>query len=82
MRFENPHPNYSGNIGGGQGVPLKDKFIGYKGIGLLNADGSVTVKLYQDAGNNEGNTPANEWKEVYNTQTLNIREPVLTQTLP
>lgn len=66
MRFENPHPNYSGNLGGGQGVPLNDKFIGYKGIWTPNADGSVTVKLYQDAGNNEGATPANEWKEVYN----------------
>ena len=66
MRFENPHPDYSGNLGGGQGVPLKDKFIGYKGIWTPNADGSVTVKLYQDAGNNEGTTPANEWKEVYN----------------
>ena len=38
----------------------------YKGIWTPNADGSVTVKLYQDAGNNEGTTPANEWKEVYN----------------
>lgn len=66
MRFENPHPNYSGNLGGGQGVPLNDKFIGYKGIWTPNADGSVTVKLYQDAGNNEGDKPANEWKEVYN----------------
>lgn len=66
MRFENPHPEYSGNLGGGQGVPLKDKFIGYKGIWTPNADGSVTVKLYQDVGNNEGDKPANEWKEVYN----------------
>jgi hypothetical protein len=66
MRFENPHPEYSGNLGGGQGVPLNDKFIGYKGIWTPNPDGSVTVKLYQDAGNNEGDKPANEWKEVYN----------------
>ena len=65
MRFENPHPEYSGNLGGGQGVPLNDKFIGYKGIWTPNADGSVTVKLYQDAGDNS-TKPANEWKEVYN----------------
>jgi hypothetical protein len=65
MRFENPHPSYSGNIGGGQGTPQGTKWIGYKGVKQVNADGTVTIKLWQDTGDNEGDKPANQWKETY-----------------
>lgn len=65
MRFENPHPEYSGNIGSGQGDPLSTKFIGYKGVKIPQADGSVLVELYQDTGDNEGDKPANQWKKIY-----------------
>ena len=64
MRFENPHPNYSGNIGSGQGEPLKDKWIGYKGVKIPQSDGSVLIELYQDTGDNE-TKPSNQWKKVY-----------------
>src|SRR5688500_13685986 len=65
MRFENPHPDYSSNIGGGQGTPQGTKWIGYKGAKIVNADGTVTIKLWQDTGDNEGDKPANQWKETY-----------------
>lgn len=66
LRFENPHPEYSGNLGAGQGEPLPaGKWIGYKGTKTVESDGSVTITLYQDAGNNEGDKPANEWKETF-----------------
>ena len=64
MRFENPHPQYSGNIGSGQGAPLNDKWIGYKGVKIPQADGSVLIELYQDAGDNE-TKPSNQWKKIY-----------------
>lgn len=64
LRFENPHPNYSGSIGSGQGVALKDKWIGYKGTKTVSGN-SVTIKLYQDTGDNEGTKPANQWKEIF-----------------
>lgn len=65
MRFENPHPNYSGNLGSGQGTPQGTKFIGYKGVKIPQANGSVLVELYQDTGDNEGAKPANQWKKIY-----------------
>lgn len=65
MRFEARHPDYSGNIGGGQGTPQGTKWIGYKAAKIVNTDGTVTIKYWQDIGDNEGNTPANQWKEVY-----------------
>jgi hypothetical protein len=65
LRFENPHPNYSNSLGSGQGSPLGTKWIGYKGTKTVSGD-TVTIKLYQDTGNNEGLTnPANEWKEIF-----------------
>lgn len=64
MRFEQPHPNYSGNIGSGQGAPLGTKWIGYKGVKIPQADGSVLIELYQDTGDNE-TKPSNQWKKIY-----------------
>jgi len=64
LRFENPHPNYSNSLGSGQGAPLSTKFIGYKGTKTVSGD-SVTIKLYQDTGDNEGDKPANQWKEIF-----------------
>jgi len=64
MRFENPHPEYSSNIGGGQGSPLGTKWVGYKGVKIPQKDGSVLIELYQDIGDNE-TKPSNQWKKVY-----------------
>jgi hypothetical protein len=64
MRFEAEHPNYSGNIGGGQGTPQGTKWFGYKAAKIVNTDGTVTIKYWQDTGDNE-TAPANQWKEVY-----------------
>jgi len=64
LRFENPHPNYSGNLGKGKGVPLNDKWIGYKGTKVVNSDGTVTIELYQDTGDNE-TKPSNQWKKIF-----------------
>lgn len=65
LRMELKHPDYSGALATGQGSPLKDKWIGYKGIKTVGTDGSVTIKLYQDTGDNEGDKPANQWKEIF-----------------
>ena len=65
MRFENPHPNYSGNLGGGKGEPQGTKWVGYKAAKIVNSDGTVTIKCWQDTGDNEGDKPANNWKETY-----------------
>lgn len=65
LRFENPHPDYSGNIGSGKGEPLGTKWVGYKGVKIPQSDGSVLIELYQDTGNNEGDKPANQWKKIY-----------------
>ncbi len=64
MRFEAEHPKYSGNIGGGQGTPQGTKWFGYKAAKTVNSDGTVTIKYWQDTGDNE-TKPANQWKEVY-----------------
>ena len=65
MRFENPHPEYSSNIGSGQGEPMKaGKWYGYKGAKVVNSDGSVTITLWQSVGDNE-TKPANDWKKIY-----------------
>lgn len=67
IRFENPHPDYTKELGGTNsgGIPLGTKWVGYKGIKRVNADGTVTIELYQDQGNNEGDKPANEWKRIF-----------------
>jgi len=64
MRFEAKHPEYSGNIGGGQGTPQGTKWFGYKAAKTVNSDGTVTIKYWQDTGDNE-TKPSNTWKEVY-----------------
>lgn len=64
MRFEAKHPEYSGNIGGGQGTPQGTKWFGYKAAKIVNSDGTVTIKYWQDTGDNE-TKPSNNWKEVY-----------------
>jgi hypothetical protein len=65
LRFENPHPDYSGNLGSGQGTPMKaGKWYGYKGAKIVNSDGTVTIKLWQSVGDNE-TKPANDWKEIF-----------------
>jgi hypothetical protein len=67
IRFENPHPDYTKELGGTNsgGIPLGTKWVGYKGIKRVNTDGTVTIELYQDQGNNEGDKPANAWKKIF-----------------
>jgi hypothetical protein len=64
LRMELKHPEYSSALATGQGVPLNDKFIGYKGIKTVGSDGSVTIELYQDTGDNE-TKPSNTWKKIF-----------------
>ena len=65
LRFENPHPDYSGNLGSGQGEPMKaGKYYGYKGTKTVVPNKSVTITLYQSTGDNE-TKPANDWKKIF-----------------
>ena len=71
-RTEDKHPEYEAatavnTLASGLGVGLKDKFIGYKFIcrNILN-DKAVNLQIWQDVGNNEGDKPANEWKQIAN----------------
>lgn len=66
IRYENPHPVYTGTLATGEkGVALGPKFIGYKFTRIDVADGNVMCEIFQDAGNNEGDTPANNWKKLF-----------------
>lgn len=74
LRWENPHPEYSGSLGSGQGQPLPaGKWIGYKGTKTVGSDGSVTIKLYQDTGDNE-TKPSNQWKEIFSHTDTKYKE--------
>jgi hypothetical protein len=73
LRWENPHPEYSGSLGTGQGSPLGTKWIGYKGTKTVNSDGTVTIKLYQDTGDNE-TKPSNQWKEIFSHTDKKYKE--------
>lgn len=67
IRFEQIHPNYTNTLATGH-VPaplLGKQFIGYKFIKKPNPDKTVTCRILVDQGNNEGNKPANEWKEIF-----------------
>jgi hypothetical protein len=67
LRFENPHPDYTGNLAEGQKDPvlLNDKWIGYKFIKKVNPDGTILCEAYQDVGDNEGEKPANNWVRIF-----------------
>lgn len=67
-RYENPHPTYTGNLGtGDNGVGLidekQDKWVGYKFVKKVQGE-NVLIEIYQDAGDNEGERPSNEWKKL------------------
>lgn len=71
-RTEDFHPEYEdGNvpntIGDGKGIPLKDKYVGYKFI-CRNVDDNkaVNLQIWQDIGDNEGEKPANQWVQIAN----------------
>ena len=75
LRWEDPHPNYSGNLGKGKGEPLPaGKWIGYKGTKTVGNDGSVTIKIFQDTGDNEGTKPSNQWKEIFSHVDTKYKE--------
>lgn len=62
-RTENPHPNYQAGASGGKGKPMGSQFIGYLFV-KRNVSGAVLLEIWQDTGNNEGATPANQWTKV------------------
>jgi hypothetical protein len=71
-RTEEKHPEYKdattqNTISGNLGVGLKDKFIGYKFICRnVNENKAVNLQIWQDTGDNEGDKPANAWKQIAN----------------
>lgn len=80
LRLENKHPQMINRVTGPAGEPLKDKFIGYRFIKKNEADGGVRIQIWQDTGNNEGDTPANEWKLLLDTVDRN--QPEHPWTIP
>lgn len=62
-RTENPHPNYQNGASGGKGKPMSSQFVGYLFV-KRNVSGAVLLEIWQDTGNNEGSTPANQWQKV------------------
>lgn len=74
-RTEDEHPVYEPGGTGGTGVPLgTNKWIGY-GFVCFNEPGdkSVRLEIWQDAGNNEGAKPANDWKKL---ATWTVKDPL------
>jgi hypothetical protein len=64
IRLEEDHPFYFGERSGGTGEPLSEtNFIGYKFI-KWNRPNGVQMEYWQDAGSNNGTTPANQWKRI------------------
>jgi hypothetical protein len=60
-RTELNHPTYQvGADGQAFGVPLSSNYVGYKFI-KWNKPNGVLLEVWQDAGNNQGSTPANQW---------------------
>lgn len=66
FRFEQKHPEYTGNLAEGQtpAPVLGDKFIGYKFIKRVVGN-NVNLQIHVDTGDNEGDTPANQWKKIF-----------------
>lgn len=62
-RTENPHPDYQEGASGGKGKPMGSQFVGYLFV-KRNLSGAVLLEIWQDTGNNEGTTPANQWTKV------------------
>lgn len=71
-RLEENHPTTTGGESGPTGTPLNDKFIGYKFIKWNRTD-HVLLEIWQDTGNNEGTTPANDWHRV---ATWDVDDPL------
>lgn len=62
-RLEENHPSTGGGESGPKGTPMGSKWIGYRFI-KRNTSNGVLLEIWQDTGNNEGNTPANAWKRI------------------
>lgn len=78
LRAEDDHPNgystLSSNSGDGYGggIALGSNWVGYCGL-KRNMNGYVLLQGWQDQGNNEGATPANNWRLI---GSWNISNPL------
>ncbi len=62
-RMEENHPDNITGESGPTGTPLKSTYQGYRWI-KWNKPNGVLLEIWQDRGNNEGTTPANQWVKV------------------
>jgi hypothetical protein len=67
-RLEENHPSTGGGRSGpgsgqGGGVGLGSNWIGYRFV-KRNQPNGVLLEIWQDQGNNNGNSPANAWKKI------------------
>lgn len=60
LRVEEYHPDYTSVGNGSKASPLNNTWRGYRGI-IWNKPNGVLIEFWQDNGNNEGSTPANQW---------------------
>ena len=68
LRVEDKHPEYDTVEDGpgdatAQGVGVRTNWVGYDYI-KRNMSGFCRLQVWQDAGNNNGSTPANAWKLI------------------
>ena len=62
-RMEEEHPDPIDGEDGGTGVGLQSTYVGFRYI-KWNQPNGVRLEIWQDLGDNEGSTPANEWELV------------------
>jgi hypothetical protein len=69
LRTECPHPDYrdcTPRRGASENNSLGDaEWRGYKGIIWNKSNGGVHIEVWEDQGNNDGSTPANQWVRLF-----------------
>lgn len=76
-RLEDRHPEYDDGQSGrgsgqGGGIGLGSNFVGYDFV-KRNVSNGVLLEIWQDQGNSNGNSPANQWRKIASwveTQTV------------
>ena len=71
-RLEENHPTTNGGSSGGTGKTLGSNYVGYKYV-KWNKGSSVLLEIWQDQGNNDGATPANQWVRI---ASWNVTSPL------